>query len=513
MTMQIGIEIQNKIAKRIDPKAFIVCGNSDYTLKFTFDEEWAEYEVKTARFYSNGEPEDVVFKGDECPVPVMERADGVFIGVFAGDLKTTTKAYIPCERCILCLGGKIKEPTPDVYAQLMQMINDGMIRGEQGEKGEKGDKGDAGSITFKPVSELPTENIDNSVIYLVPIEGDGDNTFAEYVYIDGKWELLGSVALNVDHSEYVKFTDYATASKAGVAAFDNRGVAIDKYGRAYVLCAYENEINGKVNPYRPIVPAKLDYATMSALSDCKDTTIWTDDKTENGETVKGTKTKACETIGAYPLPLGTNSGTDKIASWTDRTKKLNYRALQAEIGATTVPIRRGATNNFDVGTPQTDSECANKQYVDDNFVAKTDTSSTNMPNSVAMRNDRGAIVVGDPEEDNEAVPLEYFNINKGTKLYLHEIKWGMDAGTSTLTFISNSDTQLSTYDDFYNYYSKNIKTVMNEKLGSWKVISIITGGPSSLGGDTIFYVHDDVGAISTVSAPKSNYQSDTVTAL
>ena len=84
-------------------------------------------------------------------------------------------------------------------------------------KGEKGDKGDAGSIKFIPVVALPIEQIDESAIYLMPIENaDGENRFAEYVYINSKWETLGAVTVNVDHSEYVKFTDYATADKAGV---------------------------------------------------------------------------------------------------------------------------------------------------------------------------------------------------------------------------------------------------------------------------------------------------------
>ncbi len=121
--IEIIVEVKNKIAKRSDPNAFIVCGNSDYIVTFSFDEEWQDYETKTARFYHNGEHTDVVFNGNRCPVPTLSGIDGVFVGVFAGDLHTTTSAYIPCEKSILCLGGKVHEPTPDVYAQIMQMVN------------------------------------------------------------------------------------------------------------------------------------------------------------------------------------------------------------------------------------------------------------------------------------------------------------------------------------------------------------------------------------------------------
>jgi hypothetical protein len=242
--MQIRIEIQNKIAKRIDPKEFIVCGNSDYTLKFTFDEEWAEYEVKTARFYSNGEPEDVVFKGDECPVPVMERADGVFIGVFAGDLKTTTKAYIPCERCILCLGGRVKEPTPDVYAQLMKMINDGMLKGEpfkyedfteeqlaelSPQKGvdywTESDKKDITEYIDKEIAEFdfvkvidskPEVGLPNREYFIRKTSDDTNDLFEEWAWINKGteespnwgWEFKGTKKFEIDLTDYTKKTDF-----------------------------------------------------------------------------------------------------------------------------------------------------------------------------------------------------------------------------------------------------------------------------------------------------------------
>ena len=359
--MKIEISVKNKIAKRVDPNAFIVCGNSDYTIKFSFDEEWDGIEAKTARFYSNGEPEDVVFKGDECPVPVMERADGVFVGVFAGDLKTTTKAYIPCERCILCLGGKVKEPTPDVYAQLMQMINDGILKGETGEKGEKGDKGDkgdAGVIKFIPVASLPTENIDGSAIYLLPNEdSEEENRYSEYVYIDGKWEKLGEISVQVDHSEYVKFTDYASTDGrvAGLLAVNkSKGI-----GRANlsptleIVPAGKTDIPKKISP-KPIKPSNLDYAVKVGITTNDED--WTDED----------KAKACETIGAVDA-IKTSEitgswflyGTDEIGN-----RKL-YKVL-AGVGANFIPIRDGC-GGLDVPAPQKDSHATNRGYVDGKY--------------------------------------------------------------------------------------------------------------------------------------------------
>lgn len=140
----ISIEIKNKIARLENPSEKIVCGNSDYIIKFLFDEEWDAYHVKTARFTFNGEYTDVVFSGDQCEVPVMQKVDGVFVGVYAGELHTTTPAFVNCEKSILCRNGTPKEPSPDVYGQLMEKLNSQTLKGEKGDKGDKGDKGEQG---------------------------------------------------------------------------------------------------------------------------------------------------------------------------------------------------------------------------------------------------------------------------------------------------------------------------------------------------------------------------------
>lgn len=55
---------------------------------------------------------------------------------------------------------------------------------------------------YRVVAELPTEDIDESKIYIVfDPDGTGTNTHEEYVYVDGKWELLG------------KYADYASITE------------------------------------------------------------------------------------------------------------------------------------------------------------------------------------------------------------------------------------------------------------------------------------------------------------
>lgn len=213
MSQRITIEIKDKIATFLTELP-VVCGNSDYVVDFIFDEEWNGHDVKTALFVVGGKAIEQVFTGNVCKMPVIQNTLIAWVGVFAGTvndgtLATSTPALVKCIPCITD-GDKVPAPPPeDVYNQIIQMINDGILKGDKGEKGEKGEKGDAGSIKFIPVAKLPTENIDTTAIYLVPVEStETENRFTEYVYIDGVWETLGAVTVQVDHSEYVKFVDF-----------------------------------------------------------------------------------------------------------------------------------------------------------------------------------------------------------------------------------------------------------------------------------------------------------------
>ena len=121
--MIIEVGVSNKIAKLKDKSVVAVCGNSDYVIHFNFDDEWNAYETKTARFKWNGEYTDVVFDGVECPMPIINNTYHVEIGVYAGELHTTTVAVLHMKKSILCGDGSPADPAPDVYAQIMDKLN------------------------------------------------------------------------------------------------------------------------------------------------------------------------------------------------------------------------------------------------------------------------------------------------------------------------------------------------------------------------------------------------------
>lgn len=106
--------------------------NSDYVIKFDFDEEW-QSTVKTVYFVcEDGSYQAVVMSGDSCDVPMMVGGHRrIFVGVQAGSaekpsvLKTTRPCCLKVKDSIAdYLGQPIPDPTPDVYEQIMALLED-----------------------------------------------------------------------------------------------------------------------------------------------------------------------------------------------------------------------------------------------------------------------------------------------------------------------------------------------------------------------------------------------------
>jgi hypothetical protein len=120
---QIEINVNEKIASLVDIKETLVCGNSDYDIIFHFDEPWEKYPAKTALFVYGSNTVEKVFEGDICEGIAIEGATSCSIGVFAGDLITTTGACINCIPSIRDFGKTPVAPTEDVYNQIMELLN------------------------------------------------------------------------------------------------------------------------------------------------------------------------------------------------------------------------------------------------------------------------------------------------------------------------------------------------------------------------------------------------------
>lgn len=110
----------------------VISHNSDYVAEFVFDEEWRD-KVKTVYFVcEDGSYQAVVMSGNSCGVPVLNGEHRrIFVGVQAGStekpsvLKTTRPCCLKVRDSIAdLLGQPIPDPTPDVYQQIMALLED-----------------------------------------------------------------------------------------------------------------------------------------------------------------------------------------------------------------------------------------------------------------------------------------------------------------------------------------------------------------------------------------------------
>ena len=126
---EFGVKVREKIAQSVGAPE-IVCGNNDYVIELDVDDEWTGYESKTARFVwcdlRTGKilHTDVLFTGNKVNVPVLHDTAAVAIGLYAGNIHTTTPARIPCARCITDGIPHHEDPPPDVYEQILDYLKD-----------------------------------------------------------------------------------------------------------------------------------------------------------------------------------------------------------------------------------------------------------------------------------------------------------------------------------------------------------------------------------------------------
>ena len=160
----LHIRVEDKIAKYNRRDGVIVCGNKGYQLVFTFDSEWDDHPIKTARFIWNNTYYDQEFTDNVCQVPVLNDTTEVVVGVYAGDLKTTTPAEIPCLISILCGNPEATDNNVKEYRDLAQVA---AVEAKQAAEVAK----KAADVVVQPVIKVePTEG--GHKVTVKDIEGD-----------------------------------------------------------------------------------------------------------------------------------------------------------------------------------------------------------------------------------------------------------------------------------------------------------------------------------------------------
>ena len=118
--------------------------------------------------------------------------------------------------------------------------------------------GNLAQFNVKIVDTLPSENIDLHTIYFIPmLPLNTDDGYFEYMFIDGRWELIGNTRIDLSDyytkqevQQYVADNKYvlpiASDSTLGGVKIDNSSILIDAEGKISVNNNYIEDISQEV---------------------------------------------------------------------------------------------------------------------------------------------------------------------------------------------------------------------------------------------------------------------------
>jgi hypothetical protein len=209
----IKITVAGKIATNTTPDVVIVCGNSDYTVTFDLDAEWAVETTRTARFsyIRDGRTryKEKTFQGNTVAVPKLSAIRQVTVGLYAGtpddpgDLRTTTAAAVWCKPSILC-GDAAEEITPEEKAGLQSQVDE--LRRDVDTLKEGGTGGNTGGNSSNSGQNVePAEDDIPKVFINGTIPTTKDDVLAEMQYISKTENFSAYITIKCQGSSSMQY--------------------------------------------------------------------------------------------------------------------------------------------------------------------------------------------------------------------------------------------------------------------------------------------------------------------
>ena len=269
-------------------------------INFVFDEQLDGY-VKKAFFSNNDASIEILLENNECNIPseVLTKTGQVRLGVIAYEVEDEEliERYNPSPAYFMVSEGSMIEAdntepiTPTDKEQIEQMLTNINIDGEKEgrittltitykdgttkeltledgksieyrwegtslgirQEGEseytyvnlQGPQGQPGAINLLIVSQLPETGVAGTLYFVEKQDSEEKDVYDEYMWVNNDWERVGEKQLVIDLTDYVKNTDYATASKAGAIKSGYYGLQVDgTNGKVYCdIYTYANYVN------------------------------------------------------------------------------------------------------------------------------------------------------------------------------------------------------------------------------------------------------------------------------
>lgn len=110
----------------IKENEYIVNDSANYLYcHFCFSDDWQGQKTAIFKTADKNEIYHVLIDENEaCPVPSeVLKSDGFYVSAFCGDLITSDEVFVKTEKSGYAEGGAPDEPTPDVYTQIIDLLN------------------------------------------------------------------------------------------------------------------------------------------------------------------------------------------------------------------------------------------------------------------------------------------------------------------------------------------------------------------------------------------------------
>lgn len=242
------------IDRKISVESEVVLSYSlDYVATFEFDEEWNN-KIVTARFvHENGNMVEVVLDSENsCNIPLFPKGI-VNVGVYTDEF-TSTYAPMRIYTSIKDIGEyEVIPPTADVYQQIISLIEEGRIKGEDG---------------FSPIVDI--EDIEGGHKVVIT-DADGDKEFdvmdgSDYIITESDYQAIADrVPIKVDDVQ-VNGTSIVADGVANVST--GLGLNTDANGKIQVKSAGPSLISNR--DFNSFLPAgSIDNVVKYALTDGK----------------------------------------------------------------------------------------------------------------------------------------------------------------------------------------------------------------------------------------------------
>ena len=274
-------------------------GVNEDVIEFKFDELWDGFDTVAVFYRSKREVFHIKIVGNRCTIPSeVLRTQGIcYVGVMGvkdNVTRTTNVLRYEIEHGAITAGVEPPEPTPSIYEQILETVKStkqiaqsvrddadaGKFDGAPGPMGEPGMKGDKGDPGEKGETGAPGPQGEQG-----PKGDPGRDASVTAANIEA---ALGyapvrdvQVAGNSMLADGVANVPMASETEEGVikAPFvdGTSGIQLDNDNRPCVFAASEADITARQTLYRPLVPARMDYAVKAAMCDGKGA-AWTADK-------------------------------------------------------------------------------------------------------------------------------------------------------------------------------------------------------------------------------------------